>query len=132
MVDVMLIMLIFFMVTSSYLDLDMIPVVGGERQGETAAGDGEAPPPQPDPAARTERLGLLVRLDADGRVLVSGQIVDFPALAATVAAHRATRPSVPVLLLPSGEASTQALVTLMDALATAGADDVRIVRFDSP
>ena len=133
-VDVMLIMLIFFMVTSSYLDLDMIPVIGGEGQAEARIGDGAETAPVPPPAAleRTRRLGLLVRLDGGNRVLVSGQVTDFPALAAMVAAHRATRPTAPVLVLPSGEASTQALVTLMDALAAAGAGDVRIVRFDAP
>ncbi len=123
-IDVMFILLVFFMVTSTFLDLDMIPLIGGAR-----------PAPQPStesskaPAAETG--SFLVRLGADGRTYVAGQAVDPVALTAMVALRVAARPSTPVMILPSGSATTQSLVSLMDALTRAGARDVRVVRFEA-
>lgn len=122
-VDVMMILLIFFMVTSTYLDLDMIPLVGGDRP----AGGQSAPPPV-TVAQVAESTSLLVRLSADGAVYVSGQPVSLSALSSVIQVRVSTRPSTPVLVLPSGAATTQSLVSLMDAIANAGARNVRVVR----
>ena len=54
MIDVLLILLVFFMVTSTYLDLDMIPAVS--QDGEASSGTTETATAQP----------LLVRIGADG------------------------------------------------------------------
>ena len=120
-VDVMMILLVFFMVTSTYLDLDMIPLVGGDRPG----GQAQAPVP-------VERVqqgsSLLVRLSADGRVYVSGEQVSLAGLSSLVQIRMTTRPTTPILVLPSGAASTQSLVSLMDAIAVAGGRNVRVVR----
>ena len=121
-VDVMMILLIFFMVTSTYLDLDMIPLVGGERAG----GDQSASPAVT--VGRTDSTSLLVRLAADGSVHVSGQSVSLAGLSSVIKVRVTTRPSTPVLVLPSGAATTQSLVSLMDAIAEAGARNVRVVR----
>ncbi len=129
MIDVLFILLVFFMVTSTFLDLDMIPLIGGARPGP------QSPPESPPaPAAAPERAetgSLLVRLGADGRTYVAGQAVDAAALSAMVALRVAVRPSTPIMVLPSGSATTQALVSLMDALTRAGARHVRVVRFEA-
>ena len=121
-VDVMMILLIFFMVTSTYLDLDMIPLVGGDREaGEQSS--------EPIVAVdRADSTSLLVRLGADGTVHVSGQAVSLAGLSSVIKVRVTTRPSTPVLLLPSGAATTQSLVSLMDTIADAGARNVRVVR----
>ena len=120
-VDVMMILLVFFMVTSTYLDLDMIPLIGGDRPG--------GPGPAPVPVERVQQgSSLLVRLAADGGVYVSGEQVSLAGLSSLVQIRVTTRPSTPILVLPSGAASTQALVSLMDAIALAGGRNVRVVR----
>ena len=120
-VDVMMILLVFFMVTSTYLDLDMLPLIGSDRP----AGD----PTAAAAAGRVaESTSLLVRLSADGRVHVSGQPVSLAGLTSIIQVRVTTRPSTPVLVLPSGAATTQSLVSLMDAIANAGARNVRVVR----
>ncbi len=126
-VDVMLIMLIFFMVTSTYLDLDMIPLVqSGDRPDA-----GARQPTQSSAAAPADQASsLLVRLSADGGTAVSGRRVDHRALRGIVSARLATRPETKVLVLPSGAASTQSLVSLMATLASAGAQDVRVLRLE--
>ena len=130
MIDVLFILLIFFMVTSTFLDLDMIPLIGGARPGPQSSAQSS-----PAPATARERAAeigsFLVRLGADGRTYVAGQAVDPVALTAMVSLRVAARPSSPIMVLPSGSATTQSLVSLMDALTRAGARDVRVVRFEA-
>ena len=115
MIDVLLILLVFFMVTSTYLDLDMIPMA-------EAADEGAAP--AEGPAATP----LLVRLGADGRAYVRGRAVDSAGLAAAVAAA----PGAPVTILPAPRADTQALVRVMDTATAAGAGTIRLLQVAAP
>ncbi len=138
MIDVLFILLVFFMVTSTFLDLDMIPLIGGARPGPQSSAQPSpeaSPESSPAPAAARERAAetgsLLVRLGADGRTYVAGQAVDPVALTAMVSLRVAVRPSTPIMVLPSGSATTQSLVSLMDALTRAGARHVRVVRFEA-
>ncbi len=110
-VDVMLILLVFFMVTSTYLDLDMIPVgVDGEAPG----GGGEA----------AETRTVLLRIDAAGRPVLRGEALSPDALAARLSGVSRA------LILPSGGAAAQDLVRVMEAAARAGVADARIVRIE--
>ena len=117
MVDVMMILLVFFMVTSTYLDLDQVPAV--EQTPDTAA----APAPG-SPAI------LMVRLGSDGIPVVRGRALDGPALVAEIARRLAEEPATEVVILPSGEALLQALVAAMDRAAAAGATRVRVIRLE--
>jgi biopolymer transport protein ExbD len=127
-IDVMFILLIFFMVTSTFLDLDMIPLVGG---ADPTTDSSTAPGMTADREQAAETGSLLVRLGADGRAYVAGQAVDPVALIAIVSVRVAVRPSTPILILPSGATTTQALVSLMDVLTQAGAQNVRVVRLEA-
>ena len=118
-VDVLLIMLVFFMVTSTYLDLDMIPAA--ERGDEEAS----ATPDQVAPGASGM---LLIRLAPDGRPWLRGRPMDGEALRAALDAHRQTGPEAAVSVLASPRADVQALVALMDAVTSAGLVRLRILR----
>ncbi|MEM6304061.1 MAG: biopolymer transporter ExbD [Pseudomonadota bacterium] len=116
MVDVLLIMLVFFMVTSTYLNLDMIPVAQtSDAPAQSAEDTANAPP-------------LLVRLGADGVTYVRGQPLTLAALARLVAGN----PERPVTILPALRADTQALVSVMDAATAAGAGRLRILQVAAP
>lgn len=117
-VDVMLILLVFFMVTSTYLDLDMIPVGPG---GRDEGAEGISGPEEGEGRAQT----ILLRLDASGRVVYRGRALDRASLAARVAG------AARVLILPSGGATAQDLVGLMEAVTRAGVADARIVRLEA-
>lgn len=121
-VDVFMILLVFFMVTSSYLDLDMVPV----------GGRGEAPAlaPPPSVAERRDSGALLIRLGSDGGAYLQGRPLDAPALEAAIRARLAQRPDAPILVLPSGQAAVQALVGVMETAARAGAGALRVVRLE--
>ncbi|SEK03461.1 biopolymer transport protein ExbD [Cribrihabitans marinus] len=114
MIDVLLIMLVFFMVTSTYLDLDMIPAVDsaeGAAPGPAAAADGT----------------VLIRLGADGRPAIQGRSL----LHGELAAHLAARPDAQVIVLPTGAATMQALVSVMDTVTGAGVTRMRVVRLEA-
>ena len=117
MIDVMLILLVFFMVTSTYLNLDMIPAV--QQQNSAAAG----------PATAGETV--MIRLGAGGDPVVSGQAVAMADLAAVLRARLAGEPDLRVLILPSGAARTQALISVMDAATGAGIQQLQVIRLEA-
>lgn len=117
MIDVLLILLVFFMVTSSYLNLDMIKMV--EPAGAGA-------PSQPTSAATP----LMIRLAADGQLYVQGQPRDLSALSGLIATKLAQDPSAAIVLLPSARANTQQLVSAMDLATQAGATQLRLIRLE--
>ncbi|MCB1333684.1 MAG: biopolymer transporter ExbD [Roseivivax sp.] len=119
MIDVMLILLIFFMVTSTYLDLNMIPAVS-PRDDAPAAGK------VPD---RGETL--ILTIGADGTPSVQGRGLSQAGLAAMIAERLARHPDLQIVVLPSGGAQMQALVAVMDTAAAAGAVNMRIVRVEA-
>ena len=118
MVDVLLIMLVFFMVTSTYLNLGMIPIV---KSSESASAEIPA-------AADNGVHPLMIRLDADGQPRIRGQITSFADLSKFLAAHITEAPNALVLIWPSPRATTQSLVTLTDTLTAAGVSRLRIVQ----
>ncbi|MEC7259157.1 MAG: biopolymer transporter ExbD [Pseudomonadota bacterium] len=117
MIDVMLILLVFFMVTSTYLNLDMIPAVD-QQDGATA-----------DRATAGETV--MIRLGAGGDPVVSGQAVAMADLAAVLRARLANDPDLRVLILPSGAARTQALISAMDAATSAGVQRLQVIRLEA-
>lgn len=127
MVDVMMILLVFFMVTSTYLDLDMIPAVAQQdRPGEsTATPDAADTAGTADPPAT-----LLIRLGADGRPAVGGQPLSVAAFGAFLRERFEAAPETRVIVLPSGGADMQALISVMDTATTAGARNLRVVRLE--
>ncbi|WP_291730272.1 biopolymer transporter ExbD [Leisingera sp. F5] len=117
MIDVMLILLVFFMVTSTYLNLDMIPAV---KPSKGAAGNIQAP-------AGT----LMIRLGADGVPVMRGTALDGESLRAVLASAVAEEPLTQVVILPSGAAQTQALITVMDSAALADVTRLRVLRLEA-
>lgn len=121
MIDILMILLVFFMVTSTYLDLDMIPAVPG--------GDSPAP-------ATTGAVGdgtvLLIRVGADGVPVVQGQALPAAALQDRLRQALGDTPALRVIVLPSASAPMQALVSVLDQATQAGAQNLQVVRLDSP
>ena len=120
MIDVLLILLVFFMVTSTYLNLDMIPVV--ER--------GEDAPSTAQSAGPGDSQTLLIRIGANGAAYVRGQAQTSAQLSTLVEERLATGPALTIVVFPSTRASMQHLVSTMDLLTTAGATRVRLMQLE--
>lgn len=121
MIDVLLILLVFFMVTSTYLDLDMIPALSqedGEASAVTTPQERTVPP-------------LLIRIGADGMPVIRGQPVELDALEQLLRRRLQSAPTLSVMLLPTGVARTQALVSVMDVATQAGVRNLRVVRLEA-
>lgn len=118
MIDVMLILLVFFMVTSTYLNLDMIPAVKPAQDSTTTNSQ--------SPAAT-----LMIRLGADGIPVLRGAALSSDSLRATLTAAAADAPLTQVVILPSGAATTQALISVMDAAAQSGITRLRVLRLEA-
>ncbi len=121
MIDVMMILLFFFMVTSSYLNLDMVPAVQSTADAPPEATSATAPPAQT----------LLIRISATGQPVMAGRSLTPAALDQLLKDHLAQDPLTSVIVLPSGGARLQALVGLMDQITNAGIVRVKVVRLEA-
>ena len=123
MIDVLMIMLVFFMVTSTYLNLRMIPLADRADEPSSVPVDVQA-----DTGAAAS---LLVRLSADGRAHIRGRALETDALQRTVKERLQSNPSLQVVVLPSGQADIQALVSLTETLTLSGVRRLRILRLEA-
>ena len=117
MIDVLLIMLVFFMVTSTYINLDMIPMAQSTDDKIDAAH-----------TQTTKGAPMMIRLGPDGTPHLRGQIIETAALSAQIKTHLTNDATAAILILPSPRADTQSLVTLMDTITRAGATNLRILQ----
>lgn len=118
MIDVLMILLVFFMVTSTYLDLDVVPMSAGEAGAATADGSEPGPP-------------LIVRIAASGETTLGGNRLTPAELGPALRERIAEAPDLELLLLPSGGADVQALVTVMDTATDAGVQRLRLLRLEA-
>lgn len=121
MIDVMLILLVFFMVTSTYLNLDMIPAL--------AQSDRLAPP-----SVATSQDGssvLLIRIGADGAPHYQGKPLEPEALTLLLSERLNQNVAMQVIILPTSGARLQSLVSVMDVVTQAGVANLRVVRLEA-
>ena len=119
MIDVMLILLVFFMVTSTYLNLDMIPAV---RQHDQTQSTG---------SGTQETEVIMIRLGADGIPVVRGQAMTDLGLKQLLQRRLKEKPLTQILVLPSGAAKTQNLISVMDVATRAGVVRLRVIRLQA-
>ncbi len=120
MIDVMLILLVFFMVTSTYLNLDMIPAL--------AQSDRPAPA---SVSTRQDASGvLLIRIGADGAPHFQGRQLEPAALTLLLRERLTQNAATQVIILPTGSARLQSLVSVMDVVTQSGVVNLRVVRLE--
>lgn len=116
-IDVLLILLVFFMVTSTFLDLDMLPLISAEGGSSGTA----------------DRGTVLVRIVPDGGLVAAGQAIGAEDIAAFLAQRIAETPGARLMVLPSPRADVSALVRVLDTADALGFSDVAVIRFgDGP
>ncbi|MEE2567374.1 ExbD/TolR family protein [Hyphobacterium marinum] len=101
MLDIVFILLIFFIVTATFLQeqgLDMVP-----------------PPPSPD-QPEEQNVVILVQVDEESRVFVNQRLTSADRVLAAVARIRAEEPNSAVLIQPNNEAELGIIVGIWDEM----------------
>jgi biopolymer transport protein ExbD len=112
MLDVVFIMLIFFIVTATFIR-------------ETGL-DVNRPDQQDQPQVVEERGAILVILDNNDDIWIDGRIIDPRAVQANIGRLYAEDSTRPVVIQADLNSRAETLVTVMDASRQAGADNISI------
>lgn len=110
MLDIVFIMLIFFIVTTSFVKESGIDVN----------------PPLAQSAERKDNTTILVAINAQGEVWIDGRIVDIRSVRSVVARLHTLNPQGGVVIQSDSDARTQALISVMDQIRLAGVEQVSI------
>ena len=111
-IDVVFILLVFFMLASSFLDWQAVDL-------KLSGGVGEA---------RGEARSLLVRIEAGGALRLNGELRSPDALEAEVARRLTENADLAVVLQPGPGVPLQRAVTVLDLLKRAGVSDLSLAR----
>ena len=112
MLDVVFIMLIFFIVTASF-----IKEVGLDLN--RPEGDGKA-------KTVTQNENILIQISNDGLIFVDGRNIDIRAVRANIERLHAERPEGQVIVAPSEASENGILVEVMDQARQAGVEEISL------
>ena len=113
MLDIVFIMLIFFIVTTSFV----------KEQGLEVSRPSSAPPRE---VQKEDKGPIVVRIDAGSLISVKGRILERGAVQANLEREKAEKPGSPLIVAAHPEADTEALVTILDAAKAVGIESVSV------
>ncbi|WP_404379601.1 ExbD/TolR family protein [Caenispirillum salinarum] len=111
-IDVVFILLVFFMLASSFTEWRAIDLATSAKAVSAASVEG----------------AVLVRVRADGGLDIAGERLDAEALAARMASVAERNPERRVAVQPDAGVPLQRVVTVMETVTAAGLSGVSIVR----
>lgn len=117
MLDVVFIMLIFFIVTASFVKEKALNVNVPENTSD-------APPP-----VDQENKTILVLVDAQNEVFIDGRRVDIRSVRSLIAQKNAANPGGGVVVRAHEESSTETYVKIADASRDANVVDISLVPY---
>ena len=118
MLDVVFIMLIFFIVTTSFV----------KERGLEVSRPSAVPPKE----VKQDEGPIVVRIDGGSFIILEGRILEPKAVAANLERARAERPDSPLIVAANPEADTDALVTVLDAARLVGIESVSVATTETP
>jgi len=110
MIDVVFIMLIFFIVTATFVKESGI----------------EVNRPQAATAVTQEQANILIAIDAQNRIWIDRREIDFRAVRANIERLHAENPKGTVVIQADRESKNETLVRVMDASRRAGVYDIAL------
>ncbi|GAA0205115.1 biopolymer transporter ExbD [Kangiella japonica] len=116
MLDIVFIMLIFFIVTTSFVKEDTIELARPTTNQDTT------PPKNPPPL-------IVVSIDGQSNVFMNERSVDPEAIRANIETQLAVDPRSPVLVRVHEDAVNEVLVTAVDQANSAGVSKVNVARW---
>lgn len=112
MLDIVFIMLIFFIVTTSFV----------KESGLEVSRPSNAPPKE----IKQDKGPIVVKIDGSGLISVKGRILEPRAVQANLEREKAEKPTSPLIIAAHPEADTEALVTILDAAEAVGIESVSV------
>ncbi len=110
--DIVFIMLIFFIVTTSFV----------KEKGLEVSRPSSSPPKE----VKRNRGPIVVRIDASGNIMLKGRLLERKAVEANLEREKAGKPDSPLIIAAHPDAETEALVTLLDAAQAVGVGSVSV------
>ena len=112
MLDIVFIMLIFFIVTTSFV----------KEKGLEVSRPSSAPPKE----VKKSKGPIVVKIDANGNIMMKGRMLERKAVEANLEREKAEKPDSPLIIAAHPDAETDALVTILDAAEAVGVGSVSV------
>ena len=112
MLDIVFIMLIFFIVTTSLV----------KEKGLEVSMPSSSPPKE----VRKNKGPIVVKIDANGNITMKGRLLERKAVEANLEREKAEKPDSPLIIAAHPDAETDALVTILDAAEAVGVGSVSV------
>jgi len=112
MLDIVFIMLIFFIVTTSFV----------KEKGLEVTRPSSAPPRE----VQHDKGPIVVKIDSASLISVKGRVLEPRAVQANLEREKAEKPASPLIVAAHPEADTEALVTILDAAKAVGIESVSV------
>jgi biopolymer transport protein ExbD len=112
MLDIVFIMLIFFIVTTSFV----------KEQGLEVSRPSSVPPKE----IKQDKGPIVVRISSGSLISVKGRILEPGAVQANLEREKAEKPAAPLIVAAHPDADTEALVTILDAAKAVGIESVSV------
>jgi biopolymer transport protein ExbD len=112
MLDIVFIMLIFFIVTTSFV----------KEKGLEISRPSNVPPKE----VIQDKGPIVVKINSGSLISVKGRILEPQAVQANLERERAEKPDAPLIVAAHPEADTEALVTILDAAKAVGIESVSV------
>ena len=112
MLDIVFIMLIFFIVTTSFV----------KEQGLEVSRTSSVPAKK----IKHDKGPIVVKINSGSLISVKGRILEPGAVEANLEREKAEKPAAPLIVAAHPDADTQALVTILDAAKAVGIESVSV------
>jgi biopolymer transport protein ExbD len=112
MLDIVFIMLIFFIVTTSFV----------KEKGLEVYRPSKSPPKE----IKKNKGPIVVKIDGNGNIILKGRMLERKAVQANLEREKAEKPDSPLIIAAHPDAETDALVTILDAADAVGVASVSV------
>jgi biopolymer transport protein ExbD len=112
MLDIVFIMLIFFIVTTSFV----------KEKGLEVSRPSNSPPKE----IMKKKGPIVVKVDSNGNITMKGRMLERKAVQANLEREKAEKPDSPLIIAAHPDAETDALVTILDAAEAVGVASVSV------
>lgn len=112
MLDIVFIMLIFFIVTTSFV----------KEKGLEVSRPSNSPPKE----VKQDKGPIVVKIDSSSLISVKGRVLKPGATEAVLEREKAEKPESPLIIAAHPAADTESLVTVLDAARAVGIDSVSV------